>query len=891
LSPKRHSRRPPKRNEAPSRSEWVVPFAYGLAFLSGAAALVYQVAWVKMMALTFGSTTGAAAAVIGGFMAGMGIGAKGYAQLERPGRNAFRIYGLIEFGIAASAVFVTIWLYDLPALYTGVRSGLGGGFGLELARLALVFVILLVPAALMGATFPALCAALIRRSDGIRRHLGAIYGLNTLGAAAGALVAGFILIELLGNRSSVHVAAGANLLCALGGIWLARTPLRPVEDVAPNPAAGNAAAMPESLRTKLPLPIIAAVLLVSGFATMAYEIFWFRAMKYVIGNSTYAMSLVLAVFLSGLALGGVAHRWFAKRPERNLAFVQAGIALSALTAIGLLSMLLSSPEWSSRFSVFTPAIGDLPWFSAVWRTALLAVTILLPPTLLMGLAFPLASALYIGKISTLGREVGTAYLFANIGGIAGVVIGGLVFLPALGIIGATQLIATFNLASAAVVALWLLRSSRSGLWPIAACSLLAIAVIASLPPKLAFRGELEQEGESQLLFWEEDALTTVKVLREPSTNARAMTIDGYIIGGNLEFGWGVGFKQLLLAHLPMALIPDARRTLNIGLGSGGTLHALGSYPGIERLEVVEISPAVVRGTEHFASGEALDDPRAEVHLDDAIHFLLAETENYDLIISDGKQNPKFAGNAAVLSREMYELARTRLVPDGLFVQWIPIGMPPRAFRIVLKTFVDAFPEANIFYYPPMLVLLLGSESPLEYPTDAAAYHRFAAGSAPNELSRFELDHSAQLLSGRVAGSPGIRRVLGEGGETNTWDHPLLEFVPIKEYAAEQGLAYVYENMMLLLAAGATETGDQKPRTPAPLAPFIASTEAIRAGFSEVIATGDPSRLEPALRRAKRANPADSRADHLRRRIPYGMQFLLLPGIELPDDAGALPPPD
>jgi spermidine synthase len=884
LSPKRRKTRPPHRTEGRSLPRWIVPFAYGLAFLSGAAALVYQVAWVKMMALTFGSTTGAAAAVIGSFMAGMGLGARGYAVLERFDRNAFRLYGFIELGIAAGAVFVTVWLYDLPALYAGIKSALGDGPLLEGVRLAIAFGILLVPAALMGATFPALCAALIRRSDGLERHLGPIYGVNTLGAAAGALIAGFVLVELLGNRSAVHAAAGVNLVCALGGLWLSRTPQLPVEESAAPHAPPEGATGASSAGSSLPLPLLGAVLLGSGFATMAYEIFWFRAMKYVIGNSTYAMSLVLAIFLVGLALGGIAHRWLGtkRKPERNLALVQAGIALAALAAIGALAQLLSSPEWSAKFSVFAPEIDALPWQSVLARAAAVAVAILLPPAVLMGLAFPMASALYVRRITRLGKEVGTAYLLANIGSIAGVVVGGLILLPKLGIIGATCGVASFNLALALGVSLRLRRTGGGGLWPVAACTLLAIGAMVALPPALGFRGNLEQEGGSRLLFWEEDELATVKVLARPETDARAMTIDGYLIGGNLEFGQGVGFKQLLLAHLPMALKPDTRRTLNIGLGSGGTMNALGSYPGVEELETVEISPAVVRGAAHFDEGAVLDDPRAKVHVGDAVHHLLAHEESYDLIISDGKQNPKFAGNAAILSREMYELARTRLAPGGLFVQWIPIGMPPRAFRIILETFIDTFPETNVFHYPPMLVLFVGSESPLAYPSAEAAYASFPVGSARHELSRFEIDHSGQLLSGRITGQAGLRRVLGEDAEVNTWDHPLLEFVPFKEFEAEEGFRYVVENMLLLMAAGKTEAAREKPRAPAALAPFLASSDAIRAGFADVMTTGQAERLEPALQRAARRNPADSRPERLRRRIPFGMPYLMLPGIRVPD---------
>jgi spermidine synthase len=839
-----------------------------------------------MLALTFGSTTGAAAAVIGSFMAGMGFGARGYERLHRRFGNAFGLYSGIELGIAGSTAFVTVSLYALPEVYAAVTGVLPDGAALTAFRFGSVFAILLVPAALMGATYPALCAALINSSSGLRRHLGPIYGLNTLGAAIGALIAGFILIEMVGSRAAVYIANGGNVLCAAGAIYLARLARRTMPEKT-TPAADSAGPFPVSVATTpalLPAWVIALVLVGSGFATMAYEIFWFRAIKYIVGNSTYAMSLVLTIFLAGLGLGGLLHRRLTRRPfpEIDMGWTQLGIAFMATAAMGLVTWVLSDTGLAENFSIFSRELLSRPWYESLSRTSLVSVAMLLPPTIFMGLAFPLGTAVYVQRIAQLDKRVGTAYLLANIGSITGVLAGVVILLPHFGIMGATKLVVLINIVLAVVVITALRRSAgRRRLAGFALGVISCLALTWLLPADLAFRGEFEQKTSSRLLYWEEDDISTVKVVDNPFSHARVMTIDGYVIGGNLAYGYGVAYKQFMLAHLPMLLHPTAARTLNIGLGSGSTMDALSAYPQIRSLECVEISPAVVEGARLFRAGAVLGDARTRVHIADAVHHLLTDTATYDLIIADGKQNPQFAGNAAILSREMYSYARERLAPHGMYVQWISMGLAPRAYEIILRTFIDVFPEVNVFEYSPMMTLMIGSNEPLRYP-EMPGDSNFPISRAGTDFAPFDIDHPLQVLSGRVTGKAGLQKVLGSG-EINSWDHPLLEFVPYREFnPGKTGLDQPYHNLALLLAAAAAETAAERPAVPPALAPYLASSQAIREGYLSLLATADPEALRPACLKAMELNPADSRPEKLLRRIAGGLNRLVIPGSAIPD---------
>jgi spermidine synthase len=354
---------------------------YAFAVVSAVAALIYEISWTRLLALPFGRTTVAASAVVAGFMGGMGIGAWLYHRVARdgPGR-ALRAYAALELGIAVSTALLTLGFRRLPELFAGVADFLPPGLPMDLARVGFVFAALFVPTALMGATWPALCSVLIHSREGVARHLGRIYGLNTLGAAAGALLAGLVLIERLGLFGSVLCANALNVSLAGAALGLAR---RQASAGAPRALSETEARIP----TRLPRALTGAVLFGSGFTTLAYEILWFRALQYLFGNSTYALTVMLVVFLLGLGLGGLCFGRVGRRPspERDLTLCQLGIALAAVAAIAGEAALLANHGIAGRFSIFSPSMAELAWWKRLLTDGGLALAMMLPATLMMGL--------------------------------------------------------------------------------------------------------------------------------------------------------------------------------------------------------------------------------------------------------------------------------------------------------------------------------------------------------------------------------------------------------------------------------------------------------------------------------------------------------------------------
>jgi spermidine synthase len=832
---------------------------YAFAFFSATAALVYQIAWARLLALTFGRTALATSAVLAGFMGGMAIGAWLYHRAAGA-RAPLRVYAALEFGIALSSGAVTLALGVLPGAFAALAVRIPAGLAMDLARVGLVFALLLVPAALMGATFPALCALLIRSRDGVGRHLGWIYGLNTLGAAAGALAAGFALIEWLGVRGAIGLVIAINAGIGLLASWLAR---RSAVRNAPRAALGESDAL---LPTRLPRWATGTVLFGSGFATLAYEIVWFRALQYLFGNATYSLTSMLAIFLLGLGIGGALFGRVARRswPERDLALCQLAVALLALAAIGAEAAVLAHDRAAAQLSAFSPEVVGRVWWGRLLADAGLGLALLLPATLCMGLSFPLATRLFVGDVRRLDARVGMAVALANGGSILGAVVAAIALLPQLGTVGATRAIAALNLALGCFVLMQLRAAPRRrAAWIVAAGTAFAL-IAASLPARLAFRGEGRAIlPQGALAFEEEGDLATVQVWEgRDRAGARAMTIDGVVIAVSRGDFYPVYSKQKLLAHLPMILDASIARTLSIGLGSGSTLHALASYPSIERLDAVEISAGVVRASALFAESEVLDDPRTQLTVEDALHHLLRHREAYDLIVSDGKQNPEFSKNWTLMSREFYAGALDRLGDDGLLVQWLPLATLASDFAVALRTFADVFPEVEVFLNAPHWVIAVGSRAPI---AGRPRWHPevFRQLAARADLSSFRIGSREALLSYWVADRTALMAELG-AGPISTWNHSPLEFSTYKTAAAVKARA-PYENLAMLVRAHARAMrAGGSPFVPAGSA-YLRSSALLRRAHRREL-EGDRSGARQLVERALEVNPGDAVARHLREQL-------------------------
>jgi spermidine synthase len=743
------------------------------AVLSGAAALVYEVVWLRMLGLVVGHAVDALAAVLAAFMAGLALGAALFGRLAGRLRRPLAACAWLEGGIAAYAALLPSAVAALPLASLPLRGALGLSYGgSSLMQTALAGVLLLPPTVLMGGTLPLLTQAVGRAHAAAARIAGAIYALNTGGAVLGALAAGYWLLPAAGNRKTGWIAAGANLAAAaLLRMAARRAPSAPVA----------AAVAGESGQPRGRAWLIPAAMAVSGAAAMVFEIAWARALSLVIGSSTYAFTAVLVVVLIGIAAGSAVYAWrWGGRPAgpAALGVVELGVGLfAALALLGferLPDLVLAGLRWSAA-----------PGWVALLQILVSALA-LLPATVCIGASFPCALAATAVGGAGVGRQVGRLYAANTVGAVAGVILGGLVLIPGWGVHAALK---TAIVASLLVAAALLAASGRGArrLIP-AAVSLAAAAAVALAPAwdtrvmssgpaiyakrylSLGRPGGLRQiAAEGTVLFYRDGRSGTVAVTRQgPDTLLR--------INGKIDAGSVTDMPtQLMVAHLPLLAHPSPGAVFILGLGSGATAAAAARHP-VERVDVLEIEPAVVEASRFFAGeqGGALDDPRVRIVIGDGRSFLRSAGARYDVIISE-PSNPWVQGMAGLFSAEFFALARQRLLPGGVMLQWVQsYNLAPDDLKMVVATFRSAFPSTSVWESMPGDFLLLGrvEPAPLDLgrlrarwealPRVRADFERLGIRGWPGVLGFFAMreDDAARL---------------GAGGELNTDDRLPLEF--------------------------------------------------------------------------------------------------------------------
>ena len=821
--------------------------------LSGASGLVYQLVWIRLFSQLMGGTTLAISVVLAVFMAGLGLGC------WRLGRRADRtaapllLYAGLEVGVAAAGLAVPLLLRAAKPLYVALAPSLAEPF-LVLLRILIAVLILLPPTFLMGGTLPVLARFLVRRHARLGRGLGLLYGVNTLGAAAGVVVAGFALIPELGLLASTGVAVVGNLVAGASalalGKWLPKT-VRPAAD--PATAIPPAAAVAARRAPEMGGGVLAAIFALSGFAAIGCELFWARALLHFLGNSTYAFSAMLSTYLFGLAAGSWAGGRLADRvasPARLLGWVLTAVGAAVAATVPLIWNALPA---LIETALFNPPFPD--WGRSILLRFVLAFAVMILPTFLAGMVFPLVNRIGIAGLAGLGRGVGGLYLANTVGAIAGSLAAGFAVLPLLGARGALLAAAIFGALLG--LAVHLSRRPRGGGSALAAA--VVLVVLASAAPLLhgaapRLLSDTEDPGDV-VLFQREEAAAEVRVYQKPD-GERHMSVDGFHIGGTEP---DIARKEKLLAHLPMALAPGARNVLAVGLGSGVTLGTLGLYPGIEHLTCVELVPGVVAGARFFdrRNHRILDDPRTRIVVGDGVQFLLTTRERFDIVSSDSKLNPEFTGNSALLAREYYDLCRDRLTENGVMVQWLAMHFPRSQVEAVLRAFVDAFPHVELFWFDPANILLVGSRAPIVLDLTRHTEHP-AADAVRADLRAQELEDAYVLASCRVAGRERLARFLGDGPR-NTWLRPTVEFRVAPAYRRKSMAAHQDDNLGWLSGlydpAGMAVTGQADPDR---LSRFRASGRLFLAGYA---AGGGTDRLETGAEEfaeARRANPDDRR---------------------------------
>lgn len=748
-------------------------------FLSGAAGLVYQVAWGKALGLVFGNTAYALATVLAVFMGGLALGSAVLGRWSERVRRPVALYGWVELGVAAAGAVSLAGLAGVRALYLASHPWAGES---PVAQVALRFLgsalVLLLPTFLMGGTLPILVRGLTRSSAELGQRVSRLYWINTAGAVVGTLAAGFLLLPTFGLKLTVATAVGLNILAGGIALWLGRSIQAQQMPVTAEASASSARAADPHLR-----------LLLGGFAlvgatAMAYEIAWSRLLATILGSSTYAFTLMLATFLAGIVLGSMLfERWLAPGRQVSLGTFAATQTATALAALAFLIFFQQLPEVVPPILRSTGrSFGGL--VLAQFVTSALAM---LPAAVAFGFNFPVATLLIAGQPhSSTGyaAAVGRAYAFNTLGAIAGATAAGFWLLPVVGSFRLVALAAAANLLLA-VLLHWKRAPRRI---PTLALNAILLGGVLGIAVSGAFYNRsLAVFGT--VLYWDlykggmtlaEMAATTEILFVEDGLNASisvARTEDYLAIrtNGKVDASNNDRVTQLLVGHLGALFHPSPRRVLVIGFGSGMTVSAVARYAEVERIDCVEIEPAVIRAAPYLESLHrgVLRDPRLRIVLDDGRNFLLTTRERYDLIISE-PSNPWIAGVATLFTDDFYREARARLAPGGLFVQWVQgYSLFPEDLRMVLGTFVPHFPRVTLWRGEPTDFILLGEiePRPLSFDRLRTLWNNAALREDFQELG---LRRPEGLAAFHRLDDADLRRFAG-GTRRNTDDLTLLEY--------------------------------------------------------------------------------------------------------------------
>ncbi len=660
---------------------------------SGCSALIYEIVWYQLLQLAIGSTAVSLGVLLATFMGGLCVGSVGLPRLGLARRHPLRVYAVLEVGIALCGLLVLVGIPYIDRVYiAGAEHGMPG----MLLRGLICSVCLLPPTVLMGASLPAIVRWVESTPRGVS-WWGLLYGGNTVGAVFGCLLAGFYLLRIYNTATATYVAAAINVVVAVVSLGLA----------ARTPAQAAAPASQEAAQARIEIgpgahpqwPVYVAIAL-SGACALGAEVVWTRLMGMMLGSTVYVFSIILAVFLIGLAMGSGGGSWLVRAvrgaPGARLALGWCQVLLTLGIAWAAFMIADSLPYWP-----INPLLAISPWhtFQLDMVRCLWAI---LPPAILWGASFPLALGAVASPGEDPGRLVGGIYAANTLGAIVGALSVSLALIPWIGTRDSERVLLVVSALSALLVLAPHARRLRSkALAAGLAASMLVAGLLAwsvdAIPGELIAYGRRMaiSAGKAKILYTAEGRNSSVAI-SQWNDGATEVDVNGHVEATTEPYDMKL---QRTVGHLPALLHPHPRSVLGIGFGAGVSAGTFTTYPSIRKITVCEIEPIIPAiSTRYFAREDydVLDNPRTRIVYDDARHFVLTTPEKFDIIASD-PLDVFVKGTAALYSKEYFEAVKRHLNPGGMFTLYVPLyESDVKTVKSELATFMDVFPYGTVW---------------------------------------------------------------------------------------------------------------------------------------------------------------------------------------------------
>jgi len=740
--------------------------------LSGASGLVYQIAWVRLLALTFGVTIYAISTVVAAFMGGLALGSFIGGRMADRVRRPILWYAGAELVIGALGLASPKLLAWVEATYLALypRNAAEAAVVIIALRFALAAAVLLVPTTLMGATLPLIVRGSMTIRQTIGHRISFLYASNTTGAILGTLAAGFVLIGGIGISGTVQVAAALNGLAGLSALILGASiaPLPPASaETVPHEKPHEESAVFDVSPGVRRLVILTFT--VQGFASLAYEIVWTRVLAILLDGSTYAFSIVLAAVLLGIALGSalVAPLMSRRLPwVRVYAVIQAAVAILSCLGTVVFAHAYGIMHRLDAISILTGLLENhYGWMG------ILVIVAILPPMVLLGASFAVAARIVVSGSANTGRDLGVLYAGNTFGAILGAWAAGFFLIPTFGTHVSIELLAVVNAILAVALAS---TGSRRELWlagGIVVASMATFAVGRVLAPSMYERIVAGRFPGNAVVWVGEGLETSVAVVQNPETGIISMYQNGQADASTES---GMVWFHRLLGHLPMILNRDPQDVLIVGIGGGSTAGALAEH-NPRRLDVVELSDTMVQGSRYFSAvnGNVLEYPKLHLTIDDGRNHLLLYDQKYDVVTADSI-HPRNAGSSVLYSYEYYKLVAQALKPGGLMSQWLedrPDNPDNEAQRkLMARTFARAFPYVTMWAYG---AIMIGSNEPIDTSL-SSIQERWDKRNLGRDLEGSGFESPEAVHSLYVMSDEDLRKWAGDG-PIMTDDHPYVEY--------------------------------------------------------------------------------------------------------------------
>ncbi|MFA7227500.1 MAG: fused MFS/spermidine synthase [Melioribacteraceae bacterium] len=780
---------------------------YLLFVVSGITGLIYQIVWFKFISLFLGNTTYAQMTVLATFLGGLAIGNHLFGKKSDSLKNPVKIYSLLELFIGTYCLFYpllsgllgNLFLSTAPELNTSSQNILFNGLRFLTAAL-----LLFAPTAAMGGTLPILSRFFVDNLQNTRKEIAVLYFLNSFGAVVGVVFAGFVLIKEFGLNVTIYAAAVLNIIAGMIGL-LVSSSSKIIRQDEPTSSAEDKEEIILPGADKKTVRAAITVAGLSGMAALIYEMVWVRLLVHFFGSSTYAFSIMLMAFIGGIALGSllISKNFFKKFNYVKLLVSAQGIIAFSTMIILLLYERLPYFFWRASTLLSRSAESFGIFLGLEFITAF---SILIIPTLFMGMALPVAAEIVSSSNKKVGLSVGRVFSVNTFGAVAGVILSGLLFIPLFGIKGSFEIGILLNIVAAAIL-VWSydLYSSRTRifltgiftlsfliyliLFPSWNRSVMIKGIFRSLgsaPPE-SFAEFSKDPGIERIVFYEEGINATVAVTQSIANPGRKRLIINGKPDASSYFDMPT---QVLLAQIPMMIHPDPKNIFVVGFGSGTTIGSILTQPA-EKVTCAEISREVINAAGFFKieNRNCVSDPRLRIINEDAVTLLKLSKEKYDVIISE-PSNPWIAGIGNLFSKEYFEKCSAALNKGGLMVQWFHLyEADDDVVKLVLNTFASVFPYAQMWNSIANDIILVGSKT--DFNSNLPLLQKkFSTPAVNMDFERIGIRNLFTFLSCQSVSPRGFFKMTSDL-PVNSEIHPRLEFMAPKAFYIGRPSGYVY----------------------------------------------------------------------------------------------------